>query len=389
MTLADFEKFVDLTLADGVITPQEQQALVKRAAELNLSPDEVQIIIEARVHEMNQRKEQQAKTAAAPAPAASNKAGNVRKCPACGAPITGTSTSCPECGHVFTGVAAVSSATRLFEMIQEAQTRASKALTEHEARKNQRLADLDVKQAESTNLLTEKQNEGGTMAKIMASKTKQQAERAALAQKHAQERQDLVRELERSRAALSKDLMEEKRQIIKNFPVPNTREDLMELLAMASSNAYDNDGVIGPEEEVWIQKTDQIYTKIKAVSKNDKDLLEEATNVVIGLMSRLPNAYKHFTSLPTGYESRMAEQVKAARENKKEMKKEALRDSLMAYKTWIVGSGAAVLFGLLLMLCGAAIFGFLIFVVGLCVGGKMIKKGYDNYNVEKRNIEAY
>lgn len=40
--------------------------------------------------------------------------------------------------------------------------------------------------------------------------------------------------------------------MIKLYAVPNTKEDLLELLSMASAAAYDNDGVIGDEEEVWL-----------------------------------------------------------------------------------------------------------------------------------------
>lgn len=61
--------------------------------------------------------------------------------------------------------------------------------------------------------------------------------------------------------------------MIKLYAVPNTKEDLLELLSMASAAAYDNDGVIGDEEEVWLQKTDQIYQKLLVCAANDTTTL--------------------------------------------------------------------------------------------------------------------
>ena len=61
--------------------------------------------------------------------------------------------------------------------------------------------------------------------------------------------------------------------MIKLYAVPNTKEDLLELLSMASAAAYDNDGVIGDEEEVWLQKTDQIYQKSLVCAANDTTTL--------------------------------------------------------------------------------------------------------------------
>ena len=82
--------------------------------------------------------------------------------------------------------------------------------------------------------------------------------------------------------------MDAKINMIKVFAVPNTKGDLLELLSMASSSAYDNDGVIGPEEEAWLQKTDQIYQKLVICAAGDNITLNQATNMIVSLIKRLP-----------------------------------------------------------------------------------------------------
>ena len=57
--------------------------------------------------------------------------------------------------------------------------------------------------------------------------------------KQDEEREDLIRELNNDLQTLERKAIEDKTSIIKNFPVPNSKEDLLELWAMASSHAYD------------------------------------------------------------------------------------------------------------------------------------------------------
>lgn len=66
--------------------------------------------------------------------------------------------------------------------------------------------------------------------------------------------------------------------LIKNFPVPNTREDLFEFLIMASANSLVGDGYISPSEEAisdaWKAKYDQAYDKAKISFGEAPEFLE-------------------------------------------------------------------------------------------------------------------
>lgn len=66
-----------------------------------------------------------------PAPQTSNKYGEIRKCPACGAHVKAGIAICQECGHEFVGVRAVSSAERLSEMVEQASQRDNAQSTVH------------------------------------------------------------------------------------------------------------------------------------------------------------------------------------------------------------------------------------------------------------------
>lgn len=94
----ELEELIDSVLADGVVTDQERAVLRKRALACGEDPDEVMIVVDGRLAKM--------KKAASPATPATEKRGNIVKCPHCGAPIEAGAVKCKECGYVFTNVKA-------------------------------------------------------------------------------------------------------------------------------------------------------------------------------------------------------------------------------------------------------------------------------------------
>lgn len=101
------------------------------------------------------------------------KLGNIVVCPACGANIPGGSAVCPECGHEFRHVEANSSLQKLSKLLEEA---------------NEKDAS---------------QNSGDTMKALFGVRSKQS---------HVE-------------------------NVLSNFPVPNTSDDLLEVLAFVQGNA--------------------------------------------------------------------------------------------------------------------------------------------------------
>ena len=107
----ELEELIDSVLADGVITDQERAVLRKRALACGEDPDEVMIIVDGRLAKM--------KKAASPTTPATEKRGNIVKCPNCGAPIEAGAVKCKECGYVFTNVKANNTAKEFAIMLEQ------------------------------------------------------------------------------------------------------------------------------------------------------------------------------------------------------------------------------------------------------------------------------
>lgn len=348
----ELELLIDAALADGELTEKEKQILFKKAQTLGIDLDEFEMVLDARLHKVRQASN------AAPANSApkSNKFGDVRKCPSCGAILQSFQTRCPDCGHEFSSVDAVMSAQRLFDSLQAAELRKTEQLAKQNEEKQRRL-----------NELSERQNKEGSLVKLFGGSSRNE--------RLDEEREDLIRELDKTYSNLEKKLNQEKANIIKNFPVPNAKEDLLELLAMATSNAYDNDGVVGYEEEVWIQKTDQIYQKIVACSDNDPQLLEKATNMIVPLMRRLPRQYRNFTKIPQSIKSKVDAELAAERERKKNL----FLDIVKKYGIW---GGPCLLVGIIFLFIenDVVLFIGLILIIAAIVAFILGRKEWRNTN---------
>ena len=107
----ELEELIDSVLADGVITDQERTVLRKRALACGEDPDEVMIVVDGRLAKM--------KKGASPAIPATEKRGNIVKCPNCGAPIEAGAVKCKECGYVFTIVKANNTAKEFAIMLEQ------------------------------------------------------------------------------------------------------------------------------------------------------------------------------------------------------------------------------------------------------------------------------
>lgn len=107
----ELEELIDSVLADGVITDQERAVLRKRALACGEDPDEVMIVVDGRLAKM--------KKAASPTTPATEKRGNIVKCPNCGAPIEAGAVKCKECGYVFTNVKANNTAKEFAIMLEQ------------------------------------------------------------------------------------------------------------------------------------------------------------------------------------------------------------------------------------------------------------------------------
>lgn len=177
------EALIESAIADGVLTDQERAVLHKRAQAEGVDPDELDIIIDGRLAKM--KKQEASLRPAQPKESVNQKYGNVLKCPSCGAQVVAGSAVCPECGYAFTNIKANSSIERLQEKLEEFNRR-------QESRE-------DAKSANSSVAGMLGRQYVGMLGSAMG---------------------------------LNNDATKSKMNIITTFPVPNTRVDLLEFMAM-------------------------------------------------------------------------------------------------------------------------------------------------------------
>lgn len=219
---AELEQLIDLALADGELTEKEKQVLFKRAQAQGIDLDEFEMVLDARLYKLSQQQQSQQVSSSAPK---SDKYGDIKKCPACGAMIPSFTASCPECGYEFKNIAANSSIQRLFEMLNQAE-------------------------------LESKEDAKGLM-------------------------EGLGRSFGESFSAGmggNKDTRK-KKAIIQNFPIPNTKDDILEFLSLAVPLArkpkWNNPDMNAREMyPVWKAKCEQIIMKAKFSMREDKQTLE-------------------------------------------------------------------------------------------------------------------
>ena len=175
------ENLINLALADGELTEKEKQILFKKAEIEGIDLDEFEMVLDAKLFEKQQTIKAASPSVAAPK---SDKFGEVKKCPACGAMVQSFQTKCQDCEHEFSGVEANASINKLFKMLNEVES--------------------DRKDDEGISI---GKALGGMFAKAYGL------------------------------GGVGDKVNNRKKEIIKNFPIPNTKEDIIEFLSLALPNA--------------------------------------------------------------------------------------------------------------------------------------------------------
>lgn len=190
----ELEMLIDAALADGQLTEKEKQVLFRRAQSEGIDLDEFEMILDARL--LKQKKAQQANAAAAaPMPQSNKFGGEVKKCPACGATYVAGTAVCPECGYAFYGMAPTRSAVMLYEKLQ-AFNEANNYTNNDDSQKFRGIGSVYA------NLFAESFNKG--------------------------------------KKTMEQDIARRKFDVIQSFPVPNSREDLIDFLTAIQPKADPN-----------------------------------------------------------------------------------------------------------------------------------------------------
>lgn len=228
------EALITAALADGVLTEKEKQILFKKAEAMGIDLDEFEMVLDARLVELKKKEakanqqyqlEMEKAKSAQPSTPKSEKYGDVRKCPACGAIVPSMAAKCPECGYEFTNVEANSSTRLLMQKIDEIQ-------------------------AQYAELTANVDNKDESTIRTRGYQVKRQ-------------------------------LNDRTAQLIQNFPIPNTREDLIEFLTLCIGNSKADSIMLDGNDPVtpaWRKKLQQVIAKVKVALPNDQqaqELIEE------------------------------------------------------------------------------------------------------------------
>ncbi len=209
------EQLIDAALTDGVLTEKEKQVLFKKASAMGIDLDEFEMVLDARL--LVTQRENKAKDTAAPK---SNKLGDVKKCPSCGAIVNAYLGACPECGYAFEGIGANSTSQNLTEKLEKI------------------AAEWD--------------------AKIAAEEVVKQGDRDS--------NEDLRRA--NRKWELSKDKEQALANAIRMTTIPNTKADLFEFLTMTQAS------FLSPSTPYWsaeayMAKYNEALLKAKSLFAND------------------------------------------------------------------------------------------------------------------------
>lgn len=223
------EKLIEMALMDGELTEKEKQILFKKAEGMGVDLDEFEMVLEAKLFEKQKSMEQEKPKTKEAAPK-SDKFGDVKKCPACGAMIQSFQTKCSDCGQEFNNIGANVSIGKLFEMLNACEN--------------------------------ERKDEGMSIGSAVG---------GMFAKAYGLGGGDKI--------------MEKKKSIISGFPIPNTKDDILEFLSTAIPNAKKKGNMFTREKPenkshndlapTWKSKCEQIIMKAKFSMKEDKKTLEE------------------------------------------------------------------------------------------------------------------
>ena len=246
----EIEKLIDFALADGVITDKEREIIRKKAEKLGEDPDEAEMILDAKLAMQNKDEVIPTPPSTPPPVAAapptsppppsmpppstkqkSSKVGDIMTCPACGATINATNLSCGECGHEFRN-------TGLSNLMSEFK---------------QKLDDAEK------NAIQEKST--GFLGKILS--------------------------MVDSETENERKIFNAKSNVIKNFPIPSNKEDIVEFLSFSISQANGvpvsamdkfagSSGTYGHKivlKNAWITMADSIKSKAQFLDSNDNSFV--------------------------------------------------------------------------------------------------------------------
>jgi hypothetical protein len=223
----DIEKLIDLAIADGQITEKERNVILKKASQLGVDEDEAEMYLDGKLHQMKNQANKPTK----------EKHGNIKTCPACGAEILSFTSKCLDCGHEFTGLEASKTIKVLFEKLEN----------------------------------IEKERNTIKLEKSYINK--------------------LINDERQNQEQIDEIICKKRASVIRDFPIPNSREELLELLHFIKPKIL-NTGSHDPNFYDWKTKFTEIIERVKVSYRNDNIMLSELKYFEVGTKVNILSYYK-------------------------------------------------------------------------------------------------
>jgi hypothetical protein len=250
------ENLIEMALKDGELTEKEKQILFKKAEAMGLDLDEFEMVLDAKLFEKKQ--EINSVNQEASAAPVSDKLGDVKKCPGCGAITESFSTKCTDCGTEFRNINASKNIIKFFD----------------------KLNDLEANREES---LFNSQKISGNIG--CGNIIKWVFLYPILVPYNI-----IIFVINKSKPPKWSTTDIRKEEMIMNFPVPNSKEEIIEFLTLSTSkiqdvnfiNRFNEEGkYISKWNSIWRKKAEQIFTKAKLSMTNDKATIQVIEKMLI------------------------------------------------------------------------------------------------------------
>jgi len=238
--IPELDTLVKNLLSKGELTERSRELLIKKAEQLGIDPLDFELELEEMIITGSTKTEVLPPSPPIPPQNVSSntekksqKEGTTKKCSSCGAPVESFNTKCSDCGHEFRHIEAALSAREINQELLKI---------------DQECRDEYLKNGSGT-----KNIDGSYLLKP-----------------------PIMVEGEIESAAVGK-----KKGFISSFPIPNTKEDILEILALGIPEATKKLGFFekmtpkGEMKKTWLAKSQQIIMKARFSMKEDKKTLDE------------------------------------------------------------------------------------------------------------------
>ncbi len=226
----EIEKLIQYALVDGDVSAKDREVLYRKAFDAGIDKDEFEMVLNARIYELNKNK-QSINNSLSEKPITQKSSETASKCPNCQANIDASSTTCDYCKYDIVNRQSNASIQDLFQLLNDAE----------EKRKN----DPEGVFSSFGKVFSEALYDITGPGKIDRKKI----------------------------------------EIISSFPIPTTKNDILEFLALAYPKARqigniftrnsENNKLHNRFAQVWKSKCEQIILKAKFSMKDDNETLSE------------------------------------------------------------------------------------------------------------------